>query len=209
MLREEAGKPFPVEQDPSRPSACALWPQRRVLLKLGLGIGSLLLLSGHSPYRQWYAYRAKHLIIVATEQDPGASAIAEAIARNIAVRAPNSGAVAAATRTALEAVKLVHTHQLPVALLTEQDARDAWRGRGAFRDEGPVPLRLLAVFPPFVLVSLEDFPPQRARQLAQVLIDHPPDRPVPRRASPDKGGLIPVHPAVAGLQSTGPNIRSQ
>ena len=34
-----------------------------------LGAAGLLLL-GHSPYRQWYAYRAKHLVVVSAESRP-------------------------------------------------------------------------------------------------------------------------------------------
>jgi hypothetical protein len=39
-----------------------------------------VLLPGHSPYRQWYAYRANHLVVVTDESRPGALQVADAVA---------------------------------------------------------------------------------------------------------------------------------
>ena len=64
---------------------------RLVTLSL-VGVAAMLL-PGHSPYRQWYAYRAKHLVVVTDEARPGALAVASAIASAIAARWPETRSV--------------------------------------------------------------------------------------------------------------------
>src|SRR5438105_13148665 len=110
--------------------------RRFVTLSL-LGVAAALL-PGHSPYRQWYAYRAKHLIVVTDQARPGALAVAEAIASAIAARWPETKAVPAAARTPGEVVKLVSSGQLQVGLVPADDALEALEGRGRF--EAKVPL---------------------------------------------------------------------
>jgi TRAP-type uncharacterized transport system substrate-binding protein len=137
-----------------------------------VGVAGLLLL-GHSPYRQWYAYRAKHLVVVSAESRPGAAALAEAVAAAIAARLPDSKAVAAAVRSTSEVVDLLSSGQLQVGLLPSNDARHALAGTGAFAEQGPVPLRALAVIGDELLVVLETYPRSKARDLARAIGAHP------------------------------------
>jgi len=43
---------------------------RRRALRLSVGAAAALLLSGHTPYRQWVVYRKKHLLIGCHKADP-------------------------------------------------------------------------------------------------------------------------------------------
>src|SRR5260370_27681100 len=101
----------------------------RRLLALSLLAAAAALLPGHSPYRQWYVYRAKHLIVVTDEVRPGALAIASAVASAIAARWPETKAVAAAARTPTEGEQLLSSGQLQVRLLPAAEAPQAVRGR--------------------------------------------------------------------------------
>jgi hypothetical protein len=83
----------------------------RKLLALSLLGAAAALLPGHSPYRQWYVYRATHLVVVTDEARPGALAIASAVASAIAARWPQTKAVPAAARTTVGVVKLLSTGQ--------------------------------------------------------------------------------------------------
>jgi hypothetical protein len=161
-----------------------------------IGLAGLLLL-GHSPYRQWFAYRAKHLVVVSAGSRPGAEALAEAVAGEIAAGLPESKAVATVVRTTSDVVSLLGSGQLQVGLLPSADARHALAGAAGFAEQGPVPLRAVAVIGDDVLVVLETYPAAKARELARAIRSHagkwPDAVPATFRGAPP----IPFHPAVA------------
>jgi TRAP-type uncharacterized transport system substrate-binding protein len=170
--------------------------ERSLALVPLLGVAGLLLL-GHSPYRQWYAYRAKHLVVVSAESQPGAAALAEAVAAAIAAGVPESKAVATAVRTTSDVVSLLNSGQLQVGLLPSADARHAVAGTAAFAEQGPVPLRAVAVIGDDVLVVLESYPAAKARDLARALRAHPGKWPEAMPAASEGAPPIPFHPGVA------------
>ena len=172
--------------------------RRQVLLRFAVAAVGFLLLSGHSPYKQWYAYRAKHLIIVTSEADPKAFPLADKIAKTIVAQIPESHAVAATAQTPVEIIRLLRSHQLPIALLRESDAWAAHEGKGVFKREGPLPLRSLATFPPYVLATLEDFPAQHAPRIARALADFESDGGGAVSQSSESRSSIPPHPGIAG-----------
>jgi TRAP-type uncharacterized transport system substrate-binding protein len=143
----------------------------RRLLTLSLLGAAAALLPGHSPYRQWYAYRAKHLVVVTDEARPGALAVAAAVAAAIAARWPETRAVPAAARTPAEVVKLLSSGQLQVGLLPAAEALQAYEGRGRFAGDGKVPLRAVAALGGDLLVVLESCDRQRAHDMAQALAE--------------------------------------
>ena len=161
-----------------------------------LGAAGLLLV-GHSPYRQWYAYRAKHLVVVSAESRRGAAALAHAVAEAIAAGVPGSKAVAATVRTGAEVVQLLRSGQLQVGLLPSAVARQAFGGTGAFVDEGPVPLRAVAVLGDDLLVVLDSYPPARSRDLARAIAAHRGTWPELVPAGFEGAPPIPFHAGVA------------
>src|SRR5581483_5680299 len=128
---------------------------RRRIVKAALAIAGAALLSGHSPYRQWYAYRGKHLIVVASVADAEASRLADALAARLAAELPESHAVSAQAKSAREVVQLLRSRQLPAAVLDMQTAGVAYAGRPPFEREGPLELRKLAEFERHLLVVLD------------------------------------------------------
>jgi TRAP-type uncharacterized transport system substrate-binding protein len=166
----------------------------RKLPALALLGAAATLLPAHSPYRQWYAYRAKHLVVVTDEARPGALAVATAIASAIAARWPETKAVASAARTPLEVVKLLSSGQLQVGLLPGTDAVQALDGRGRFGGHGKVPLRALAVVGSDLLVVLDSYPLERARDLAQALVESRDGGPLAEKLPLRGPAPIPFHP---------------
>ena len=162
------------------------------LLTLALLGAAGTLLPGHSPYRQWYAYRAKHLIVVTDEVRPGALAVATAIASAIAARWPETKAVAAAARSPAEVVKLLSSGQLQVGLVPADDALEALEGRGRF--DGKVPLRAVAVVGGDLLVVLESCARERARAIAQALVESRAAGPLAEKLPLRGPAPIPYHP---------------
>jgi len=170
--------------------------ERRLARASLVGVAGLLLL-GHSPYRQWFAYRAKHLVVVSAESRPGAAALAEAVAGAIAAGLPESKAVATLVRTTSDVVSLLGSGQLQVGLLPSTDARHALAGTAAFAEQGPVPLRAVAVIGDDLLVVLETYPAAKARDLARAIRSHPAKWPEVVPAAFQGAPPIPFHSAVA------------
>jgi TRAP-type uncharacterized transport system substrate-binding protein len=167
--------------------------ERKLTRLIALGAAAAAL-CGHSPYRQWYAYRAKHLVVVAAESRPGAMELATAVASAIAARWPETKAVPAAARTTTEVVKLLRSGQLQVALLPPADALEALQGRDRFADDAKVPLRVVAVLGSDLLVVLEDYPRERARRIAQALAEHEGPWPLAARPALRSPAPLPFHP---------------
>ena len=124
---------------------------------------------GHSPYRQWQAYRKSRLIIVTSAADAAAYRVGAAAAALLAREMPASQAMVARAGDALDVVKLLASDQLEVALLTAAEAGDAAAGHGAFAREGPLALRTLAVIEGYHLVARRELPDARAEPIARVL----------------------------------------
>lgn len=150
-------------------------------------------LSAHSPYGQWSAFRKSRLIVFAAADDEPAQRLARRVAELLAGELPGSRATWARAANALELVKLLGSHQADVALLTPRDAREAIAGRGVYRDEGAIPLRLIAAAGGYLLVALDELPAAHAYQLARALAGFEPrsGRPVGADAADEK---IPLHP---------------
>lgn len=165
---------------------------RRKMLGAALAGGAALLLMGHSPYRQWYVFRANHLIIVTDVASPNAFPLAEKVAKAIVARLPESKAMAVKARTSTDVVKLLRSHQLQVGLLPAEDAVEAFKGKGRFSDDAQVPLRTLAVFGTYLLVVLDDFPREKAYRITKTLAENPGE--FPQRMVPRSEPAIPFHP---------------
>jgi len=176
---------------------------RRTFVRL-LGVaGAACGVMGHSPYRQWQAYRKSRLIIVTSAAEPASHPLGEAVATLLARHLPESRALAARAGDSLEIVKLLASNQLDLAILTASDARDAFEGHGRFASEGALPLRTLAVLGPYLFVCREDFPVSTARAVAGTLIEHwRAEAPaasdgVPRATIPFHAGVPPAFQEVA------------
>ena len=143
--------------------------ERRVFLRTALAGAGAVLLTGHSPYRQWYAFRAKHWLIVAAHGDAQASRLADAVSERLASSVPESQALAAEAETERDVVQLLRSRQLELGILSVDAANDAWSGSGAALRDGPVPLRTLTPFGTHLLVALDDYSSDRTVQIVAAL----------------------------------------
>jgi NMT1 family protein len=170
---------------------------RRALLRL-IGIAAAAGgVMGHSPYRQWQAYRKGRLIIVTSAAEPASYPLGEAVATLLAGHLSESRALAARAADSLEIVKLLASHQLDLAILGAADARDAYEGRGRFAADGALPLRALAVLGSHLLVCREDFPAATAEAIASTLAEHWRGENAAPATIPFHAGVPPVFPEVA------------
>jgi TRAP-type uncharacterized transport system substrate-binding protein len=166
---------------------------------LALASGAWLLLTGHSPYRQWDIYRKVRLVVVVDASDATSVRLGEAIAGALAKHLPESRAMMARARDLNDLVRLVASKQLDTALMREDDAWAASRGAERFKDNGSVPLRTLAELGAHVFVCREDLPEAAAYRLAETIAQQWAEigAAVPNRARGPKPAppvRIPVHP---------------
>lgn len=158
-----------------------------------------LLLTGHSPYRQWQVFRKSRLIILASAGDEGAVELASKLATLLATHVPESRAMMSRAPDAVSIAKLIGSKQLDVAVLSTVDARDALAGTGAFVDDGVLALRTLAAVGTYLLVSRDDFPAPIAYQIARAITERwSQPEPKPVALTPDSDGVsaspVPLHP---------------
>lgn len=145
---------------------------RRTLVRLlGLGVAACGVL-GHSPYRQWQAYRKSRLIIVTSAADADSQRLGEAVATLLARELPESRAMAARAADARDIVKLLASDQLEIAILSAEDVRDAAAGRGRFAAEGALALRTLADLGRYHLVARADIQDAKAEPITRAVAGH-------------------------------------
>lgn len=141
----------------------------RALLRTVAAIGAFVLLSAHSPYRQWDVYRKTRLVIVASFEEPEAARLGRRVAAALARRIPRSRAMLSRARDTNDLFRLLASGQLDVALVGEDRAHAA--ASGAQGLPGAIPLRSLAQLGPYLLVCREDFPRANAYQIAETLAE--------------------------------------
>jgi hypothetical protein len=147
--------------------------QRRAALHLLLRIAAAgaacVVLSAHSPYGQWDAFRKARLIVFASAQDARSQTVAKAVAARIDAAEPASRATWARAPSVLEQLKLLDSHQADILLLTPTHAVDAKAGQGAFAKLGAQPITVLAALEDYLLVSLNEYPQAHAWRIAKAL----------------------------------------
>jgi TRAP-type uncharacterized transport system substrate-binding protein len=172
---------------------------RRRLLRCAAAGGLWLALSGHSPYRQWEAYRKTRLVLLVSAAEHPSVILGSMLATIYGQQLPGSRATLARARDTNDVVRLVASRQLDVALLREADAYAALVGAPPYADGGRPPLRSLAVLGDYLFVCRDDLPAASAYMLAEALAGRWRDiDPALVRAAPGPapaGALrVPLHP---------------
>ena len=177
---------------------------RRALLAAALaGVVSLVpgrVLLAHTPYRQWKVYRQRHLMIGASREDTESYPKAKEIQAFLETYLPEASARVARARTVRRLADLLATDQIPIVLLSTEDALALERGGPPFR--GPVEVRTLWRFGEHVMVVRPTFPPAHAWMLARAFAEHGAalagSSPAPAPAA------IPLHEGVRIARDGGP-----
>ena len=167
--------------------------RRRALSALAAA-GSLLLLAGHSPYRQWKLYRQSHLLLFTTREDPGSDALGETLAARLREVLPDSRAGVARAANRQRLASLLSSNQADVAVMPMSEALALYQGVAPFADFAPMPLRVLVEGEGYQLVCRDDFKKQHAWLVAEALMREPRAAPlaVPQREA--GAGGVPTHP---------------
>ena len=172
---------------------------RRLLLRVTAAAGLWLVLTAHSPYRQWEVHRKTRLVVLVSAAEQPSVALGSALASIYAKQLPESRATMARARDTNDVVRLVASKQLDVALLRARDAYAAAAGEAPYADSGAPRLRALAVLGDYVFVCRDDLPVPSAYMLTEALAERwrDIDPALVRAASgprPPNTLAIPLHP---------------
>ena len=145
---------------------------RRQFLSFAAGTTGWILLSGHSPYRQWIVYRETHLIILTSRDDLGADDLGEKFATIVREALPDSKAAVGRGPHVQRIASLISTRQVAVGVVSRSNALAMYRGEKPFQQYGSIPLRVLVQNDVYRLVCRDDFLPQHGFLLTQALMEN-------------------------------------
>jgi hypothetical protein len=167
--------------------------RRRLFLATAGSAVASLLLTGHTPYRQWKLYRQAHLLVFTSRDDAGSDVLGERIAARLREMLPESKSEVARAPNVARIASLITTGQADVAVLSRVNASALYRRDEPFRDFQPVELRVLVETPAYQLVCREDFKARHGYLVAEALAGDPAQPPL---TVPPAGGaseVVPTH----------------
>jgi hypothetical protein len=165
---------------------------RRTIVRCGLILVAMLVLSAHTPYRQWEVYRMKHLLIGTSREDTASYPLGKQLAELLIEAVPETRARVARARTVERLASLISTDQLKVLLISDKHLVAMAEGTGPFKAFGPIEIARLFDFDELVLISRADFPASHAWIVVRAFLDNmeasggTPPRP--------GDGKVPIHP---------------
>lgn len=143
--------------------------RRTFLTGIAAGTGWLVL-TGHSPYRQWIVYRETHLVILTSRDDPGADALGEKFAALVRGALPDSKAAVGRGPRVQRIASLIATRQAEVGVVSRSNALAMARGSAPFDQIGPIDLRVVVQNDAYQLVCRDDFPRPHGYLVAEALM---------------------------------------
>ena len=130
-----------------------------------------ILLSGHSPWGQYHAYRQQHLLVMSTREDVPTYPFSKELVKVINQELPEASARPARARTFKRVQSLLSTGQIPLLLLSKINARALIQGIGPFKKFGKTKSFVIYNFGDLVLLAEPNFPNRYAWQLTKVFMD--------------------------------------
>jgi hypothetical protein len=173
---------------------------RRHFVTLTGSFAAWMLLTGHSPYRQWIAYRQAHLLLFTTREDPGSDELGERLAARLRETLPDSKAQVARAPHLDRVASLLASAQADTAVLTQEQAQALLRGEAPFTAYGAIPLRALAKSEQYVLVCRDQFKPRHAFLVAEALCRGD----APLLSLPGADDTLPAHPGALAVAAGTP-----
>jgi hypothetical protein len=184
---------------------------RRKFLTLSGASAGWLLLTGHSPYRQWMVYRETHLVIITSRDDLGGDDLGEKFAALLRVALPDSNAAVGRGPRVQRIASLLSSKQAEVGVVSRANALAMYRGEPPFEQYGRIPLRILVQDATYRLVCREDFLPQHGYLVAEALMEngHELGLSIPDRRAGDTGEIPPHVGALAFAEGLPLDLRDR
>ena len=166
---------------------------KKNILKIGIFFLIYILLSSHSPWGQYLAYRAQHLLVMSTREDVPTYPFSKILVEAINEVLPEASARPARARTFKRVQSLFSTNQMPLVLLSKENAKALIKGDGPFKQYGSADALVIYFFDDLVLLAQPKFPDRFAWLLTNAIIEA--ELKLPGATSPYKvKNIIEIHP---------------
>ena len=166
---------------------------KKSIFKIGILFLIYILLSSHSPWNQYLAYRAEHLLIMSTREDDPTYPFSKILVNAINEVLPEASARPARARTFKRVQSLFSTNQMPLVLLSKENAKALIKGNGPFEKYGAAEALVIYFFDDLVLLAQPKFPDRFAWLLTDAIFKL--EKQLPGATSPLKvEKIIKIHP---------------
>ena len=152
-----------------------------------------IILSSHSPWGQYLAYREQHLLIMSTREDAPTYPYSKILVEVLDEVLPEASARPARARTFKRVQSLFSTNQMPLVLLSKKNAIDLINGEGPFKQYGSADAEVVYFFDDLVLLAQPKFPNRFSWLLTEAIIKA--GSKLPGATSPlENEKIIKIHP---------------
>ena len=125
--------------------------------------------SAHSPWGSYLNYRAKHLLIMSVKTDAPTYPFSELLINYINKELPEAQSRPARAKDFERVQSLFSTQQMPLVLLSKQNAKDLINGEGQFKEFGSTEALVLYGFGDLILLIQPSLPNRHAWLLLNAL----------------------------------------
>ena len=129
----------------------------------------LIIFSAHSPWSSYLNYRAKHLLIMSVKTDAPTYPFSELLIEYINKELPEAQSKPARAKDFERVQSLFSTKQMPLVLLSKQNAKDLITGEGEFKEFGSTDAKVLYGFGDLILLIQPSLPNRHAWLLLNAL----------------------------------------
>ena len=166
---------------------------KKKILKIGIFFLIYILVSAHSPWGQYLAYRAQHLLVMSTREDVPTYPFSKILVEAINEVLPEASARPARARTFKRVQSLFSTNQMPLVLLSKENAKALVKGEGPFKKYGSANALVVYFFDDLVLLAQPKFPNRFAWLLTNAIQEA--ESKLPGATSPfEVEKIIEIHP---------------
>ena len=142
---------------------------RRFLLKfIILPIGFITM--GHAPWGQWQVYRMRHMLLLSVIEDPESYPFSKIIIEALEETLPEAKARPARARGFERVYNLLSTDQMPLVVLSKNNAISLLYGTGVFSEFSPVRMQIVYDFGEMLLLARPKMPDSHTWRITDAII---------------------------------------
>jgi hypothetical protein len=125
---------------------------------------------GHAPWGQWQVYRMRHMLLLSVIEDPKSYPFSKTIIESLEDTLPEARARPARARGFRRVYNLLSTDQMPLVVLSKNNAISLLYGSGVFSEFPPVTMQVVYNFGELVLLARPKMPDSHTWRITDAII---------------------------------------